>query len=82
MNPLNEFRKLAGLENRTERKSWTLSESAPTFDVGEDVQVAPDTGMDSGKKGKVVSIDGGWAQIRTPTKEMLWLPNVKLAKVE
>lgn len=77
-SPLNEFRKLAGLNNLHERKSWRLQEE-PTFAVGDMVMVSEDAGTDSNKRGKVISIDGGWAQIRTKSNEMLWLPNTKLA---
>lgn len=76
-NPMSEYRKLAGLKNLHEHKSWRLQEAA-NFEVGDAVQVSEDAGTDSNKRGKVVSIDGGWAQIRTSTREMLWLPNSKL----
>jgi hypothetical protein len=76
-NPMSEYRKLAGLKNLHEYKNWRLEEE-PTFKVGDVVQVSEDAGTDSNKRGKVLSIDGGWAQIRTSAKEMLWLPNSKL----
>jgi hypothetical protein len=76
-NSMSEYRKLAGLQNLHEHKSWRLQEDA-TFEVGDAVQVSEDAGTDSNKRGKVISIDGGWAQIRTASKEMLWLPNSKL----
>ena len=77
MADLNEYRKLAGLKNQHEHKSWRLTEE-PTFKVGDSVRVTEDAGTDSHKQGRVVSIDDGWAQIRTKTHEMLWLPNSKL----
>lgn len=76
-NSMSEYRKLAGLKSLHEHESWRLQENA-TFEVGDVVQVSEDAGTDSNKRGRVISIDGGWAQIRTNKREMLWLPNSKL----
>lgn len=81
MKELEQFRKLAGIRSLTERKSWTLAEAPPTFEVGEMVVSAGDAGIDSNKKGKVLAIDDGWAQIET-ADEVLWLPNSKLSPVQ
>ena len=77
MADLNDYRKLAGLMNLHEHAGWHLAEE-PTFVVGDAVQATEDAGTDSNKRGRVVSVDGGWAQIRTKAHEMLWLPNSKL----
>lgn len=74
---MSEYRKLSGLKDPYKFKNWRLDEGA-TFAAGDAVRVSEDAGTDSNKRGKVISIDGGWAQIRTKSNEMLWLPNSKL----
>lgn len=74
---LTEFLKLSGVKKPT----WQL-EAEPTFAVGDEVEAVEDTGIDAGKRGRVLTIDDGWAQIRTKQKEMLWFPNPKLRPVE
>lgn len=77
--PLDEFKKLAGITNRNERTSWRLHEEVA---VGSQAEVAPDTGTESGKVGEVLSIDGGWAQLRTKKAEMFWVPVKRLTTLE
>lgn len=76
---LDEFKKLAGITNRNERPSWRLEEDVS---VGADAKVAPDTGIESGKVGRVLSVDGGWAQLRTKKKELFWVPVKRLVALE
>lgn len=76
-----EFLKLAGVTSLRENKSWTLYEE-PSFVLGDTVQATEDAGTDSGKQGKVLTIDGEWAQVLTNRKELFWLPHAKLAPVE
>jgi hypothetical protein len=76
---LDEYRKLAGVKSLTERRSWALNEAPATFEVGDEVVAANNAGTESGKRGKVLTIDGGWAQFKTAKNEMIWLPNSKLS---
>lgn len=76
---MDELRKLAGITKLHDRSNWRLNEAAPTFELDDEVVASDTAGVDSGKRGTVVSIDGGWAQIKTEKNEKLWLPNSKLA---
>ncbi len=80
MGMLDEMKRLAGI-TRSTRESWTLGEAATTLTVGEQVKASDSAGIDSGKQGKVLTVDGRWAQVRTSKGEMLWLPSTKLQRV-
>lgn len=78
---LKELRKLAGITPLRERKEWMLYEE-PSFAPGDMVKATEDAGTDSGKQGKVLTIDDGWAQVLTKRNELFWLPHTKLEPVE
>lgn len=79
MKPLNDYRRLAGLTNPNARESWRLEEEAR---VGGKAEVAPETGIESGKVGRVLTVDGGWAQMMTAKRELFWVPTNHLTMLE
>lgn len=79
MGDLTEFRKLAGIAPFHERASWRLDE---VLAPGRRAVVMHNTGVDSGKSGRILCVDGDWAQLRSPKNEILWAPVKHLKMLE
>jgi hypothetical protein len=73
----DEYKKLAGITRAHANETWRLTE-AQSVSVGARVKAADDVGIDSGKRGVVLAVEGDWVQLRTASGETLKLPTRKV----